>query len=69
MGERTIIREFEDTIDGIVYDVRIYSDGYVFKTRKPGQENAITDTEQRQLDLEANVQYLVDLAEINEEAM
>lgn len=68
-NEKTIIRQLEDNIDGIVYIVSVYSDGSITKARKPGYENAITNTEERQLELEANIQYLVDLAEINEESL
>lgn len=62
-----ILRQFEDNRDGIVYIVTIYKSGRMQKRRKAGYENAITDTEARQLEMETNLQYLVDLAEINEE--
>lgn len=63
----TIFYEKEIEEDGVVYIITTYTDGRVEKKRKEGYENAITNTEQRQLDLEMNIQYLVDLAEINME--
>ncbi len=59
-----ILRELEDNIDGIVYIVKVYSDGHIEKTRKLGYENAITNTERAILELQANVEYLVELAEM-----
>lgn len=67
-NEPHIVRTVEEDVDGIIYIISIYSDGHIKKHRKEGYENAITNTEQRQLDLEMNVQYLVALAEINEGA-
>lgn len=62
-----ILRQFEENRDGIVYIITIYKSGRMQKHRKEGYENAITDTEVRQLEMATNIQYLVDLAEINEE--
>ena len=64
-----IIHEWTETKDGIPYDCKAFEDGHIERRRKEGYENAITNTEQRQLELESNIQYLADLAEINEEAM
>lgn len=64
-----IIHEWEESKDGILYDCKAFSDGHIERRIKEGYEDAITDTEQRTLDLEMNVQYLVDLAEINMEEM
>lgn len=62
-----IIHEWEENNDGILYSCKAFEDGHVERQIKEGYEDAITDTEQRTLDLEMNVQYLVDLAEINME--
>lgn len=67
VSDRTVSRQLEDEIDGIVYVVTVYSDGKVEKHIKEGYENAITNTDAASLELNANLQYLVDLAEINEE--
>ncbi len=64
MNELHIISEQEDNIDGIVYIVKVYSDGHIEKTRKPGYEHAITNTERANLELQANVEYLVELVEM-----
>ena len=60
-----IIHEWEENNDGILYSCKAYDDGHIERNRKEGYEGAITNTEERQLELEANVQYLADLAEIN----
>ena len=60
-----IIHEWEECIDGIMYCCKAYSDARIERKLKEGYENALTDTEERQLELLANVQYLTDLAEIN----
>lgn len=65
--EKPILREFEDDIDGIVYNITIYTDGHIEKQRKAGYEDAITNTEEANLEMQMNIQYLVDLTEINTE--
>ena len=62
-----IINEWIENHDGILYDCKAFSDGHIERQIKDGYENAITNTAQRQLELETNIQYLVDLAEINME--
>lgn len=57
----------EEEIDGIIYEIDVYESGRLERHRKAGQENAITNTEQAQLDMQSNLEYLVDLAEINME--
>lgn len=60
-----IIHEWEEDNDGVVYSCKAFSDGHVERKIKEGYENAITNTESRQLEMSVNMQYLVDLAEIN----
>lgn len=60
-----VIHEWKEDNDGIPYSCKAFSDGHVERNVKQGYENVITNTEERQLELSANVQYLADLAEIN----
>lgn len=62
-----IIHEWEENHDGVIYSYKTYSDGHTESQIKEGYEDSVTNTEERQLELESNVQYLVDLAEINME--
>jgi len=60
-----IIHEWEEKKDGILYSCKAFTDGHIERNIKKGYENVITNTEERQLELFANVQYLTELAEIN----
>lgn len=60
-----IIHEWEENDDGIIYSCKAYSDGHIERTIKEGYENAITHTEERMLEMMANIQYITELAEIN----
>lgn len=62
-----IIHEWEEDNDGIIYIGQSFEDGHIERHRKEGYENVITNTEQAQLELQTNIQYLVDLTEINSE--
>lgn len=63
-NEKTIIRQLEEDVDGIIYIVSIYSDGSITKVRKPGYENTITNTERAQLEMQANIEYMTELIEM-----
>lgn len=62
-----IINRFAEIVDGIVIEVIAYSDGHVERHRKAGQENALTNTERANLEMQSNLEYLVELMEINME--
>jgi len=62
-----VIHEWEENKDGIVYVGQAFEDGHIERHRKEGYENALTNTEEAQLELQTNIQYLVDLTEINSE--
>ena len=70
-----IIDKQEITEDGITYIVETYSNGGTVKYVKPEhqpeppewEKDIIDPTQEAQLEQQMNIQYLVDLAEINME--
>ena len=62
-----VIHEWEESVDGICYICKAYSDGHIERQRKAGYENAITNTEEAAFEMQTNIQYLVMLAELNME--
>ena len=65
-------REYEVVEDGATYIVREYTNGAVVKIAKGDgevspSEPPLDDMTQMQLEMAANIEYLVMLAELNEE--
>ena len=65
-------REYEVVEDGVTYIVREYTNGAVVKIAKGDGEASpseppLDDMTQMQLEMAANIEYLVMLAELNEE--
>lgn len=62
-----IINTFETIKDGIVYEVVAYADGHVERHPKEGQENVLPKSESALLEMQTNIQYLIDITEMNME--
>ena len=69
------INEYEVEEDGVIYVVEEYSNGGTVKYVKPSGEplppdpmaDAISEGEQAQLEMQTNIEYLTELAEMNRE--
>ena len=59
-----IIHEWEENRDGILYECKAYEDGHIEENLKEGYENAISNTQMANIEMQTNVEYLVALAEM-----
>ncbi len=62
-----IINTYEKNIDGVIYEVIAYADGHIERRVKSGQEHVLPKSESTLLELQTNIQYLIDLTEMNME--
>lgn len=62
--DEQIIHEWEEDRDGVPYSCKAFSDGHIERQVKEGFESAITNTERAQLELQANIEYMTELMEM-----
>ena len=61
------MKEYDIEEDGKVYHIQEFEDGTIYKTYKGIAYHPVDEDTQRQLEMAANIEYLVMLAELNEE--